>query len=414
MMKKNYALTLLMLTSMAQAAFATHNKKLFEELSCESKHLTIRPLVPEEYEEAKALDQSDQSFLTLFSDDEEAPSDQENTADRNLDSIKKTCSLLKEKSLSELSTVRQEIPSGDLYFGVFSKEHSALAGAIKFKGLQSDWMEGDETVKHLLGTDVKFHKNTQGKGYASEAYRTVFSHFQTLELIPEHAQEHNNATFLGVHALIHLTNKASLKCLVFNSGSKIGRLFGDRVDVYYPDIPTLKTTEDYLPVPDANLDKDLRPRFTDYLSRDIQKSEPAEKEIYEASFQKFLTLPESHREIALDDESGFFLRALAKFPHFFDLVDPSLLLTFNGMITQMEDSFPPRESVPLELHGKLDEAIECIRKVREKLPRLEKPQSEEENTKENAQEESKQVTLNEVLEPTTSEKQISNVDVKTV
>lgn len=408
MKKKNLVLALLVFTSTAYTALATQHRNLFDELSCESKNLTIRPLIPEEYEEAKALDQSDHSFLSLFSDDEISPLDEGPTADSDLDTLQKATTLLKEKTLAELATVRQRLPRGFLYFGVFARENSRLTGVIKFINFQPDWMNGNEIVKHLLGTDVKFHRNSQGKGYASEAYQTVFSHFTALKLIPESPQEAMNTPFLGVHALIHLTNKASLKCLAFNSGAKIGRLFGDRVDVYYPGVPTIKQTEDYMPLPDANLDKDTRLIFTDYLSKDVLKSEPAEKELYAVSFQKFLDVTPSLREKALEDEFVFILRALAKLPHLFNLVDASLLLPFNGMITEMEDSFPSRESIPCEHQAKWDETMACLGKVREKLPRPEKEESKEESTKENAQEESKKAALNDAIDPATPEKQISN------
>jgi hypothetical protein len=424
MINKNYALTLLMLALLAQAAFATQNKNLFEELTCESKNLTIRPLMPEEYESAKTLDQSDHSFLELFYDDEDAPLDEENTANNTLNTLKKASTLLKAKTLSELSTVREEIPSGTLYFGVFTKATSNLAGVIKFKGFSSDWLDGEETTKHLLGTDVKFHKDTQGKGYASESYQTVFRHFTDLKLIPSSEQGHNDATFLGVHALIHLTNKASLKCLILNSGAKIGRLIGDRVEVYYPTVPTLQKEEEYLPLLDASLDKGIRPLFTNYLSRNTLQSEPAEKEIYEASFQKLLSVSPDNWEKALGDESGFLVRALAQFPHLFDSVPPPLLPTLNTLITQMEDTLPPRESIPSEILEKLDEMIKYLNKVREKLPRTVQEKSEEDPTKmtdpketsaeakETSPEGNSETNDKETVDLTTPEKQILGEDLK--
>lgn len=337
---------------------------LMDALSFKTKNLSVRPLTPEDYDSAKAVDRSDASFVNIITEEPDA-------LDNSLTIIKEGSQLLQKIDVSDLNPFRTNTPLGILYFGAFLEKE--LVGLLKFIGF---YPAQEDMKTHYLGTDVKFHKTAQGKGYASEVYQALFHHFSTLKLIPTGEEDKDTTAFLGVHGLIHLTNKGSLKCLVFKCDAKIGRLYGDRVDIYYPRVFQEQTQEEFLPSPDLQLDPTLRPLFKRYLSREtVDNSQGAEEELYTLSFKRLMnSKKEEHFKENIMAESGFLIRALGRFPTLFSLISQAHLQDVNACVTEEEESLPPLETVPSEVVEKLTEFQGYLKKIREMLPKIEKPQ----------------------------------------
>lgn len=336
---------------------------LMDALSFKTKNLSVRPLTAEDYDSAKAVDQSDASFVNMITEEPDA-------LDNSLNLITQASQLLQKTEVSDLNPFRTTTPLGILYFGAFLEKE--LVGVLKIIGF---YPPQEDMRTHYLGTDVKFHKTAQGKGYASEVYQALFHHFSALKLIPTREEDKDATAFLGVHGLIHLTNKGSLNCLILKCGAKIGRLYGDRVDVYCPLVLQEQTPEEFLPSPDPQLDTTLRPLFKRYLSRETVDAQSAEEEIYTLSFKSLMdSKKEEHFKENIISESGFLVRALARFPTLFSLIPQAYLQDVNACVTEMEESLPLLETVPSEDVEKLAEFQGDLKKIREMLPKIEKPQ----------------------------------------
>ncbi|MGN6671635.1 MAG: hypothetical protein ACTHJ4_08880 [Candidatus Nucleicultricaceae bacterium] len=373
MLKKYYIIILLMFFSCMGSADASLHKTLDDLLASESARLTIRPLKLAEFDAALALDKTDQRFVSIIEEEEGVPASTK-------DSLKKADNLLKADGATDVVDALYQLPSGVLYLGAYTKgEASRLVGILKLSGFYKHDESDEKKNKGFLGTDVKFHKDTQGQGYASEVYETLFKHLAHLKIIPSLEDAEEEAVFSGVHALIHLTNKASLKCLVVNCRSAIGKLFGNRVDVYYPK-PVVRTdVVEFPPFGPDTLDQEVRPVLEQYLSRDKDISEPAEKVLYQKALQGLMNVEETRIEEAVNDESAFIMAAIGKYPEFFKGLPKSFHDPLKKNIKEIEKDMPSIDEVPEPFKEQFNLIKKSISEFKKFLPFEENETEKEEN-----------------------------------
>jgi RimJ/RimL family protein N-acetyltransferase len=279
----------------------------------------VRVLCLEDLERAKAVDASDDSFVSIT----------DYIADISFqDMLKKQDETFQESK--NINFVRSALNFGTLYYGVFLQGNNVLIGLYRIVIL---------SLNNSLKTDAKFDKKYQGKGYGTEVKRSLFNHYQNLGLIPRHPEDKETTVFQGFVGLISLGNKASLKCAI-NSGYKIGRLFGDRVDIDYPFVMVSNVTvsdSDFLPLSDEKLHDLIKEPLEKYLSRNSSPDEnkKAEETLRQISLKNLMSVRQDLFAMALESESGFIEMTMAKFPYVFkDFEDK--LPAIDALISQQE------------------------------------------------------------------------------
>ncbi len=293
-------------------------------LSFETERMFVRPLAPRDYEAAKAVDASDSSFVDII---------KHNACD----------SLVTQERIlvrsTEIRTLRKNQELSNIYYGAFLKGSDTLVGLIHIK-----FFHENPNTKCYLGTDGKYHREHQGKGYASEVKKALLQRYQNLGIIP--TIEGENSLFLGFDGLISLRNKASLKYNIINCGYKVGRLFGDRVEVYFPFVverlPYKKgcsvtftndagvfvtKTEDTFNSSVLLHDRIIG-SLTQYLSRDEATSVIGEKALRLESLRSLVTAGDD----ALREENVFVINTLGQS---LELLDDDLLTGKHELIVEL-------------------------------------------------------------------------------
>ena len=279
-------------------------------LSFETSSTFARPLMPENLEAAKALDNSDESYVQVM--------DGVSLESLRVQADFFTCTL----GIGEL---RKKADLFEVYYGIFEKTEGSLIGVFKITRWNTGSYDGDKNLfassKNFLSTDVKFHKNHQGKGYATEFKQGLFEFYQKIGLIPN-SKNDSETPYMGFSGLIHLHNKPSLAYNVKKCGYKVGRLFGDRVEVYYPFV--VKTCDyGFLPPEDESLHDKIAKSLLDYLSRDnLSGANEAEKFLRRTALENLLSCDEGNLKKALASEYIFLATTLDKFPDMWSLILP--------------------------------------------------------------------------------------------
>ena len=289
---------------------------LISKLSFETERMSVRPLIPSDYKAAKAVDATDSSFVKIIRIDTKA-------------------SLLTQERIlegsTEISTLRHNEELSNIYYGAFLKNSDTLIGLIDIHNFHKN-----QETKCYLGTEGKYHRDHQGQGYASEVKKALLQHFQDLRIIP--AAEGDDTLYLGFYGLINLNNKASLKYNIINCGYKVGRLFGDRVEAYFPFVveclPYVTTTDGitYKGEETFNSSALLHDSIADflaqYLSRDAATSVIGEKALRLESLRSLVTAGDD----ALREENVFVINTLSKY---LELLDGDLLKEKRNLIVEL-------------------------------------------------------------------------------
>ncbi|MCX7353023.1 MAG: GNAT family N-acetyltransferase [Proteobacteria bacterium] len=319
-----FAFLTLNLSAVELADVSVAEEPLMKKLSFQTAQMSVRPLVLSDYDAARAVDASDSSFVDIIKADTRALL---STQKRILDGS------------TEINTLRQNQELSNIYYGAFLKDSDTLIGLIYIHRFHDN-----PQTKCYLGTDGKYHKAHQGKGYASEVKKALLQHFQDLRIIP--AAEGDDTPFLGFKGLINLRNKASLKYNIINCGYKVGRLFGDRVEVYFPFVverlPYLKDvfitwideagvssvrTEDSFNSSEL-LHDSIADFLAQYLSRDAATSVIGEKALRLESLRSLVTAGDD----ALREENVFVINTLSKS---LELLDGDLLTGKLDLIAEL-------------------------------------------------------------------------------
>lgn len=317
-------LNFLNLSAVELADVSVAEEPLMKKLSFQTAQMSVRPLVLSDYDAARAVDASDSSFVKIIKADTRALL---STQKRILDGP------------TEINTLRQNQELSNIYYGAFLKDSETLIGLIDIHNFHDN-----HETKCYLSTDEKYHRAHQGKGYASEVKKALLQHFQDLRIIP--TAEGENSLFLGFSGLINLKNKASLKYNIMNCGYKVGRLFGDRVEVYFPFVverlPYLNgvsiTCIDYAGVSSVRTEDSFNSSallhdrifssLTQYLARDAAMVATGEKPLRLESLRNLVTAGDD----ALREENVFVIYTLGRFP---ELLDDDLLTGKLDLITEL-------------------------------------------------------------------------------
>lgn len=313
-------LNFLNLSAVELADVSVAEEPLMKKLSFQTNQMSVRPLVLSDYDTARAVDASDSSFVDIIKADTRALL---STQERILGSS------------TEISTLRQNQELSNIYYGAFLKDSDTLIGLIYINRFHDN-----PQTKCYLGTHGKYHRDHQGKGYASEVKKALLQHFQDLRILP--TAEGDDALYLGFEGLISLRNKASLKYNIINCGYKVGRLFGDRVEVYFPfvveRIPYVggyhyttadgsKVTEDAFNS-SALLHVRIFSSLTQYLSRDAAIAVIGEKALRLESLRSLVTAGDD----VLREENVFVINTLGQS---LELLDGDLLKEKRNLIVEL-------------------------------------------------------------------------------
>ena len=303
-------LNFLNLSAVELADVSVAEEPLMKKLSFQTTQMSVRPLVLSDYDTARAVDASDSSFVKIIKADTRALL---STQERILGSS------------TEISTLRQNQELSNIYYGAFLKDSDTLIGLIYI-----NCFHNNPHTKCYLSTDGKYHRAHQGKGYASEVKKALLQHFQDLRIIP--TAESDDTLYLGFEGLINLRNKASLKYNIINCGYKVGRLFGDRVEVYFPfiverlpykeacfdtftnDAGVLVTKIEDTFNPSALLHDRIADSLAQYLSRDEATAAIGEKALRLESLRNLVIAGDD----ALREENFFVIHTLRQCPEFLD------------------------------------------------------------------------------------------------
>jgi hypothetical protein len=309
-LKLTCCLIFLVTISIFPAISYSSSPSLFDALSFETKQTSVRPLNSENLTEAREVDASDSSFVQVINEEIE---EKLTTQERILGN-----------SAIRLGNAWEELAEKTLYCGVFCKEKRKLLGVFEIKSCFHSFVvttnEGGLSTaankqNDILHTHAKYHKDYQGRGYGTEVKKSLFIHYQKLKLIPSSLEDNDVCAFQGFSGLIHLRNKPSLAYNIINCGYKVGRLLGDRVEVYYPFVNTAKYSHFGL-FADLTLHERIAEDLIQYLSRDTAEESKlaSEKALRAVSLANLMSVEQSLLPTALDSESGFILSALGQFP----------------------------------------------------------------------------------------------------
>lgn len=314
-------------------------------LSFKTARTRVQPLSFEHLEMMRELDNSDDSFVQIIESD-------------NIGDLLKT-----QKSILESTdkhVLRQNLNFMTMYYGIFdeSTKNDNLFGVIKMNFCGREY----------IGTDEKYHKIHQGKGYGTEVKKALFGHWQNLGLIPHVHADPDSALFLGFCGLIHMRNKSSLKYNIINCGYKMGRLFGDRVEVYYPYVIRSEYKDHFLPPEDEMLHERIYGDLCDYLSKDSPElARVGEEALRRMALKNIMTVKESALNEALNEESGFITITLSRFPHLFDSESFSRLTLFGDILDkalkELEEDYAA-ESIPNDRREQYDNYVNDCTKAR--------------------------------------------------
>jgi hypothetical protein len=217
----------------------------------------VKPLLLKNIERAKGVDASDDSFVNLTENDGGISFE---------DKIKIQEEMFKESA--NINSLRNNLKYGILYMGAFIKENEELIGLIKIAGFYQDFYNEICYQKPTLGTHAKYHKNYQGLGYGTEVKKGLLGHYQKMKLIPHGLDDRESVPFQGFCGLVNLKNRSSLRYNIINCGYKVGRLFGDRVDIYYPYVSMSNGSKgNFYPAENENLHDSIKDTLAQYLSR---------------------------------------------------------------------------------------------------------------------------------------------------
>lgn len=267
------------------AATSASDTTLLDILSFETARAHVRPLMVENLVDARRLDSSDASFVQIISDDFKGHNPEEfSSAD---------IGILKERQ--------------NIYYGAFDKDAHALIGLIKVTGFSEDF----------LRKDTKCHKSCQGKGLMTEFITALYAHYKAKGLIP--TTRGDDTLYKGFHCLVHITNKPSLN-YNFKCGGKVGLLFGDRVEIYYPFVSEGVRGEVYYPVAGEALHDCVAKSFSQYLSKDAAESAAGEEILRRESLGILMAVEVDSLIKALREESAFFSHTLVRYPRWVDSI----------------------------------------------------------------------------------------------
>lgn len=304
-------------------------------LGFETARTFAMPLMPENLGVAKEVDDSDESYVQVMDG-------------ASSESLERQA-----KFLTSTSGIVELGKAGlsEVHYGIFEKEKGLLVGVFKIWRVNTVCYDSDKNPyalpKSFLSTSTKFHKAHQGKGYATEFKKGLFKHYQAIGLIPD-SKENSKTPYMGFSGLIHLTNRASLKYNIAKCGYRVGRLFGDRVEVYYPFVA--KTGDyDFLPPEDENLHETIAKLLDGYLEGD----KASEKCLREIALKNLLGCGADNLEKALNSEDIFLAATLTEFPDMFGLI--------SAPVKDMIDRMVSKELAELEDHIKThpDDAEKC-------------------------------------------------------
>lgn len=286
-------------------------ENLSKQLSFSTERANFRPLTKNDFLKATELDASDESFVQVMDDvTAETLETQENFFMNSFD-------------LTDLAN------QSKLYFAACQKESDKLLGVIKICNFNGTFGYHYQ----YLCTDAKYHKDCQGNGYATEVKKALLEHFQKLHITPSTESDKQPSLYLGFQGLIYLRNKPSLKYNILKSGYKIGRLFGDRVEIFYPFVRKCREKDPA----DETLHDIVIDYFGDYLSKDPAKADPALREICKISLNNLLTDGNSLQE-NLEGEDVFIASTLSDFPEHFDSLSSEQLKAITKCVNNIVPS----------------------------------------------------------------------------
>ncbi|MCX7342948.1 MAG: GNAT family protein [Proteobacteria bacterium] len=272
---------------------------LQSQLSFETARIFARPLMPENLDAAKVVDDSDESYVQVMDGS-------------SLESLTGQARFLAENSkISQLGSI------SDLRYGIFEKGAGSLVGVYRI------WLL--DTNAFLL-TSIKFHKKHQGKGYATEFTKGLFKRYQSIGLIPT-SQDDLSTPYRGFSGSIQLTNKASLVCNVIKCGYRISSIFGNTVYVYYPFV-----TKNCCGFP--QLDESSHHSVVEQLASYRSGSKEAERSLRSLSLQNLLSYGKGELGKVLAGDSLFLAQTMAEFPDMLDLISDREKETVKAIISE--------------------------------------------------------------------------------
>ncbi len=254
-------------------------------LSFETARTFARLLMPENLDTAKGVDDSDESYVQVMEG-------------ASLESITRQA-----KFLAETSEVRQLGSISDLYYGIFEKGSSSIVGIFRVWNLET---------KGFLLTSIKFHRNQQGKGYATEFKKELFKRYQSIGLIPTFKDD-LSVPYRGFWGAIQITNKSSLAYNV-KCGCRIGSICGNTVNVYYPFV--IKGSCGGIPELDESSHSSVVEQLVSYRSG----SKEAERSLRSIALQNLLSYGKGELGKVLAGDSLFLAQTLTEFPDMWDLI----------------------------------------------------------------------------------------------
>ncbi len=335
-------LRLLVIASVFPAISYSSSPSLFDALSFETKRTHVRPLTLEYLEQAKEVDASDSSFVQIINEEIE---EKLTTQERILGN-----------SATLLGNVWEELAEKTLYYGVFCNEKRKLLGVFeitsRFHSFVVTAIEGGlstDTTKQndILCTDAKYHKDYQGRGYGTEVKKSLFIYYQKLKLIPSSLEDSDVCAFQGFSGLVNLKNKPSLKYNIVNCGYKVGRFFGDRVEVYYPFVNTARYSHFGL-FEDLTLHECIAEYLFLYLSQSAAEESKlaSEKALRAVSLANLMSVEQSLSSEALDSESGFIVSTLVQFPDLFESLSVDQINLINTTFKKGDPGKVSLEEIP--------------------------------------------------------------------
>ena len=316
----------------------------FDVLSFETARTYVRPLNSENLVEARDLDTSDASFVQVINEGIEA---ELATQERVLGS-----------SGIDFNRAWEQLSGKTLYYGVFCKENRHLLGVFKINSCSHSFVvttldEGLNTAttkqNDILHTNAKYHKDHQGCGYGTEVKKALLAYYQELKLIPSSLEDSDVCAFQGFFGLINLRNKPSLAYNIMKCGYKVGRLFGDRVEVYYPFVNIVEFSHFGL-FEDLTLHERVAEDLMIYLSRDaVEESKLASEKVLRAvSLANLMSVEQSLLPIALDSESGFIVSTLGQFLDLFESLSADQINLINTTFKKGDPGKVSLEEIPEE------------------------------------------------------------------
>ena len=163
-----------------------------------------------------------------------------------------------------------------------------------------------------------------------------------------------------------------MKYNILNCGYKVGRLFGDRVEIFYPFVIAGKEGDPLYSSYDPLLHDEIEPYLKGYLSRNIDTGS-AEEFLRKTSLKNLLSVESSRFPEVLEDESTFIIVTIANFPILFDSVSTNFLTIIKNSLLSSEKKdqiLQCEEEVQPEFIQKYRDYVQTFYRAEENISKL--------------------------------------------